>query len=392
MKEIKLTVNGTERQASVEPRTSLADLLREDFLLTGTHLGCEQGVCGACTIYINGNPRRSCLALAVTCDGADVNTIESFDDDEVMVELRQAFSSEHALQCGYCTPGMLITARDIVHRLPDAGDNKIRHELSGNLCRCTGYVGIVRAIRQVLSDRTTEIQAGPGQRSSNAVTRANREPLTVQPPTPRSVTKERISEDTSRAGTLTELKQSFAIHQPRSAVWAVFQDLERIVPCMSGASLSEPPQSGHIKGRINVKLGPISANFSGEADIESDPSDFSGVIIGKGLDSGSSSRAYAEVSYKLEEDEVAASTKVNVVVAYSLSGTLAQFSRGGIVKAVAERLSQNFADNLEKEMSSTGKATVSEGGKPNSLNAGSLLFSVFWDMLKSIFDRSSRIS
>lgn len=150
---IELTVNGRLVHAEVEPRTHLADFLRENLNLTGTNLGCEQGVCGACTVMIDGVPARACIAFAVGCDGADVRTVEHFDDDAVMQELRLAFSAEHALQCGYCTPGMLATARDIVTRLPDADEARIRHELAGNLCRCTGYAGIVRAIQRVLQSR-----------------------------------------------------------------------------------------------------------------------------------------------------------------------------------------------------------------------------------------------
>ena len=153
MKPVTLTVNGRPVAAEVEPRTSLADYLREGEGLTGTNLGCEHGVCGACTIEIDGAPARSCITLAVACEGASVRTIEGFAADPVMEELCQAFTAEHALQCGYCTPGMLVTARDIVLRLPDADEARIRLELSGNLCRCTGYVGIVNAIKGVLKSR-----------------------------------------------------------------------------------------------------------------------------------------------------------------------------------------------------------------------------------------------
>jgi len=150
---VELCVNGERVGAAIEPRTHLADFLREQLNLTGTNLGCEQGVCGACTLHVDGVPTRSCTVLAVSCAGAQVRTIEDFDADPVMAQLREAFSAEHALQCGYCTPGMLATARDIVLRLPDADDARIRHELAGNLCRCTGYVGLVRAIRSVLDAR-----------------------------------------------------------------------------------------------------------------------------------------------------------------------------------------------------------------------------------------------
>ncbi len=153
MSEVRLTINGSGVTASVEPRTSLADFVRESQRLTGTHLGCEHGVCGACTVLIDGQPMRSCITFAVSCEGAEVTTIEGFDDDPVMEDLRQAFTAHHGLQCGYCTPGMLVTARDIVTRLPDADEKRVRLELSGNLCRCTGYVGIVRAILAVLDKR-----------------------------------------------------------------------------------------------------------------------------------------------------------------------------------------------------------------------------------------------
>ncbi len=159
MKTITLHVNGQDHSAPAEDRTHLADHLREALTLTGTHLGCEHGVCGACTVEIDGAPARSCLTYAVACEGRQVRTIEGLQADPVMAQLREAFSAEHALQCGYCTPGMLVTARDIVLRLPDADQQRIRHELAGNLCRCTGYRGIVLAIERVLAQRRAAGQA-----------------------------------------------------------------------------------------------------------------------------------------------------------------------------------------------------------------------------------------
>jgi carbon-monoxide dehydrogenase small subunit len=156
MKTIQLHVNGRDVSAPAESRTSLADHLRETLGLTGTHVGCEHGVCGACTVELDDAPVRSCITYAAACDGRRVRTIEGFDDDALMARLREAFSAEHALQCGYCTPGMLITARDIVRRLPDGDEARIRLELAGNLCRCTGYRGIVRAIARVLAEQRGE--------------------------------------------------------------------------------------------------------------------------------------------------------------------------------------------------------------------------------------------
>ena len=157
MTTIHLHVNGRALSGEADGRCSLADHLRECHGLTGTHLGCEAGVCGACTVQVDGAPARSCITFAAACEGSTVLTIEGFDDDALMAQLREAFSAEHALQCGYCTPGMLITAHDIVRRLPQADAARIRLELAGNLCRCTGYRGIVRAIQRVLAERSVAV-------------------------------------------------------------------------------------------------------------------------------------------------------------------------------------------------------------------------------------------
>jgi carbon-monoxide dehydrogenase small subunit len=153
MSIVRLTVNGRAVAAEAEPRTHLGDFLRDKLGLTGTHLACEQGVCGSCTVLVDGRPVRACLVLAVAAEGAEVRTVEGFADDAAMAALRRAFNEQHGLQCGFCTPGMLVTARDIVLRLPEADDARIALELAGNLCRCTGYAGILRAIRQVLDER-----------------------------------------------------------------------------------------------------------------------------------------------------------------------------------------------------------------------------------------------
>jgi carbon-monoxide dehydrogenase small subunit len=146
MTAIRLQINGTEVVDDVLPRLSLADFLRERRNLTGTHLGCEHGVCGACTVLLDGEPARSCLTLAVACDERDIRTIEGFVADPVIEALRRNFHQHHALQCGYCTPAMLITARDLILRRRAGSEREIRDGLAGNICRCTGYTNIVTAI------------------------------------------------------------------------------------------------------------------------------------------------------------------------------------------------------------------------------------------------------
>lgn len=149
---VRITVNGVEYERSVEPRLLLSDFLRNDLGLTGTHVGCEHGVCGACTVLVNGDSVRSCLFLAIQLDGAKVETAEGLGTAQALHPVQKAFHDCHALQCGFCTPGMLMTTIDLLRKSPLANDEDIREGLSGNLCRCTGYQNIVRAVRQAADE------------------------------------------------------------------------------------------------------------------------------------------------------------------------------------------------------------------------------------------------
>ena len=150
---ISVIVNGKNEVAEVEPRLLLADFLRETLDLTGTHVGCEHGICGACTVLMNGDSVRSCLTFAVQADGATIETVESLGDIDELGPLQEAFREHHALQCGFCTPGMLMTATDMLQKYPLETDDDIRDGLSGNICRCTGYQNIVAAVRSAADKR-----------------------------------------------------------------------------------------------------------------------------------------------------------------------------------------------------------------------------------------------
>ncbi|WP_213771910.1 (2Fe-2S)-binding protein [Bradyrhizobium sp. dw_78] len=150
---ISLQVNGEPVEAQVLPRLNLADFLREHLSLTGTHVGCEHGVCGACTVRVNGDIVRSCLMLAVQTHRASVETIEGLSDSGEIADLQASFRQRNALQCGYCTPGMLMTAQDLLKQHPEAGREQIREHLSGNYCRCTGYQAIVDAVEATARTR-----------------------------------------------------------------------------------------------------------------------------------------------------------------------------------------------------------------------------------------------
>jgi carbon-monoxide dehydrogenase small subunit len=150
---ITVVVNGAACRHAVEPRLLLSDFLRHTLGLTGTHVGCEHGVCGACTVLVDGHSARACLMFAVQADGSRIETVESLGDVDALSPLQEAFRERHALQCGFCTPGVLMTATDLLRKYPLASDAEIRQGLSGNLCRCTGYQNIVAAVRAVVAKR-----------------------------------------------------------------------------------------------------------------------------------------------------------------------------------------------------------------------------------------------
>ena len=326
MTAVTLTLNGTPVSADIEPRTHLGDFVREQMLLTATHLGCEHGVCGACTVLIDGAPARSCIAFPVALDGAEITTLEGLADDPVMVRLRDAFSEAHALQCGYCTPGMLIMARDIVLRLPGASPETIRHQLAGNLCRCTGYIGIVKAIQTVAAERVglapvvTRGLAGPevaldpflkaiggaGPTSAKAV------PVPMADAAPVAPLEPLVDP--------VELKQHFDVPAAPDVVFALFQDPERVIGCLPGARLTAPSDGKTIAAELGIRLGPISAAFAGTGTISSDPATQSGVIDGRGVDGKSSTRVRARLAYRLEPMADGAATRVIADVALCIAG------------------------------------------------------------------------
>jgi aerobic carbon-monoxide dehydrogenase small subunit len=378
MSEISLIVNGKRVSAAVEPRTNLADFLRERLNLTGTHLGCEHGVCGACTVLVDGVPARSCIAYALCCEGAEVTTIEGLDEDEITRELRAAFTREHALQCGYCTPGMLVSARDLVVRLPDADEQQIRIAMSGNLCRCTGYVGIVRAVQMTIAERrargiapvqgggrTALGPVGSGHAHATAADAKSRAAPEAHGSAPAGADMAGPSFDPNWQPQAS-FEQNFTVHHPLAKVWDFFGRIDEVATCLPGASIKHA-SSDRATGQIRVKLGPIAAEFRGVAQIERDERTHSGRIQGAGSDARTSSATRGDLRYTLVAlDE--ASTRVDVTIGYRLTGMLAQFGRAGLVQDLAARLTAAFAQNVEVRLSGRTQAT-----SPNALSFGALI-------------------
>jgi carbon-monoxide dehydrogenase small subunit len=337
---VALTVNGTPVTTTVQPRTHLADFLRETLNLTGTHLGCEQGVCGACTVLVDGVPQRACLAFAADCDGSAVTTIEGFDADPTMAALREAFAAHHALQCGYCTPGMLITARDIILRLGEVPEARVREELAGNLCRCTGYVGIVEAVLAVAAGRAPSSAASAPLAWAPVLAAPAAQAAPTAAPTP-----------SAAAPGGPGVTQRFLLAASPEEVWHALADLRAVVTCLPGAEITSL-EGERIAGRLQVALGPIRASFSGVGKVTLDDEAREGRLVGGGRDGGTGSAAEGEVTWRVAPE--GAGSAVDLHVTWRVAGPLAQFTRGALVQDLVRRITSQFAANLEARL--TGAA------------------------------------
>jgi len=406
MKTLTLTVNGQSIQKTVSDRTHLGDFLRDVVQLTGTHLGCEHGVCGACTVLLDGEPVRACISYAVACEGRAIRTVEGYESDPVMSRLRAAFQAHHALQCGYCTPGMLATARDIILRLPQADEQRVRIELAGNLCRCTGYMGIVSAILAVLQDLNdhpdAQVQAlrvamangradalGASQLGQGFTSfEAKRQSGQIAEPSEQSTVRPAILSDVSDKQGLeqqapqkgTKVNASFDVPFGVDAVWSFMSDLKNVASCLPGAQIeSETPEQ--VVGNIAIKFGPMSATFKGGATIERDAAQRVAVLKGAGQDSISQSRATGDVRYQLEALS-ASGTRVAVELLYTLQGPLAQFSRSGLVQEFVRRMVADFGKNVTQRLAQPANTAPQQA---KAINPIGVLLSMLWQKIKSLF-------
>lgn len=399
MVQVSLEINGKRVSHEAPARMHLGDFLRDQARLTGTHLGCEHGVCGACTVLLDGQPVRSCIAFAAACEGRRVTTIEGYDGDPVMARLRQAFTRHHALQCGYCTPGMLATARDIVLRLPEADEARVRVELSGNLCRCTGYMGIVAAVMSVLAELREQPDAavtalrealaqGRGAAPAAAAPAptgfqafAPADPVPAAPATPRAATAEPAP--ARAAGKGNHIEGGFQVPFPADQVWTFMVDLPAVAACLPGAAIQEH-DGDRVKGRIAIKFGPMAAAFNGAARLERDDANRRAVLRGAGQDTLSQSRATGDIAYQVRALE-GGQTRVDVDLQYTLQGPLAQFSRSGLVQDFVRRMIADFGKNVGARL---GAGADGEAPAQAEFNAVGMFFSVLWMRVKRWFGRA----
>ncbi len=349
---IELVVNGEVIKANVEPRMHLGDFVRRELGLTGTHLSCEHGVCGACTLLVDGVPQRSCITFAASCSGARITTVEGYGDDAVMAALRKAFHEHHALQCGYCTPGMLCTARDIVLRLPGPDAKRVRFELAGNLCRCTGYVGIVEAIEDVLGQKAGGALAMPVAQAAAAVAAAAS--VTDGTWTPIEIPAD---------GDWIEVKQSLTLPLDAGAAWKRLEDLPLVANCLPGAQITRH-EGARAEGVMHIKFGPITAAFAMRAELALDGAARQGHMQAEGVDKRSATRVKTLLDYTVTALD-ARQSKVDLTLRFRLAGPLAQFSRAGLVNDYVAELTRLFGVNLAKAATGSSAAVTQAAGGPS---------------------------
>ena len=366
MTRISVTINSDLVEADVEPRTSLADFLRNSRGLTGTHLGCEHGVCGACTVSVDGSPARSCILYAIQMHSRSVITIEGFDDDATMSDLRSEFSKQHALQCGFCTPGMLITARDIITRLGNPGEARVREELAGNLCRCTGYAGIVQAVQNVGVRREDAppaplLVAKPVAAQSLVIEESNL--AATQPTLPEELT-----------GGDTVIEQAIVLEAACDQVWKFFQSVPDVATCLPGAGLTLY-DADTWEGTIRIKMGPIRAQLKGKGTYELVEAEKTGSMVGAGADELSNSRVRGALHFALTPEGDNA-TKLTLKLSYALQGVLAQFSRSSLAKDFVGVVVQEFGQNVSVRLS--GRSAPSQATDFSLWRVLRLLIASWW--------------
>ena len=378
-----LIVNGQACSVTVSARTQLAEVLRDHLHLTGTHLGCEHGVCGACTVLLDGRPVRSCITYAHGCEKANVVTVEGLRDDPLGGELRAAFSRHHALQCGFCTPGMLISAWDIITRLAPSDEATIRRELSGNLCRCTGHMGIVAAVREVALAHPGHLEATREIGADVAVDkqRAPFAPFDVDAafvPVVGSAHAQAHSAITHSHG-FNVVERSFTTAHPVAALWALFEDLPQVASCIPGVSV-ESAHGDHFSARATIRFGPSSATFAGEGTRTMDVAQRVGSIAGRGQDANGQATLDAQLRYSMAQADginAADATTIAVSIRFRVQGGLAQFNRSDLVASFADVVLAQFTENCTRLL----------GGETLRTRSSMSGLALLWRMVKAKFSR-----
>lgn len=377
-----MTVNGTPALLALPARVTLADALRDHLGLTGTHVGCEHGVCGMCTVLLDGQAVRSCLMFAPQADGADIVTVEGLGRPDELHPLQEAFGRNHALQCGFCTPGFLLSSYDLLTSRPEVTEEELPAELSGVICRCTGYRNILTAVRETQQAYPDGVPA-PGNcvRRTLVGRAAGRTGTAVDddsstdaaPPTPG-----RPVDIVLPAGNPTiavEIRTDVTVTVDQ--VWQVFDDVHRLARCLPGAELTEELGDQRYAGRARVSVGPIKLAFTGAAHIvEHDRAARRMRVLAQGQDVGGA-QTQADILLRTEPADTGTALYADAKV--YLTGRIAQFGRS-LAGDVSRRMFEQFADAVA-ESARSGQAPTGPVRAPSAMGI----------LLASLRDRISRM-
>lgn len=344
--DVTMTVNGSAVDLSIPARTTLSDALRDHLGLTGTHVGCEHGICGMCTILVDGQAARACLLFAVQLDGAEIVTVEGLGRQDDLHPLQEAFSRHHALQCGFCTPGFLMSSYDLLTHEPGVETEALPQELSGVLCRCTGYRNIVDAV-DVVAQAHRDGLPGPGncaQRTLVGRARGGAGATTAEEGGDIAVAEGHPHEIAIPQGepTLT-VDVSSNLESAPADVARVFADIRLLARCLPGAELTDELREDWYRGRARIALGPVRLSFDGVAHVLEQQADRL-VLTAQGKDTGGGS---AQAEIVMTAVPAGTGTTLHAEAKVFLTGRIASFGRS-LAGDVSRRLFEDFARGIDQ--------------------------------------------
>ena len=381
--EVSFTVNGTETTLRLPARVTLSDALRDHLGLTGTHIGCEHGVCGMCTVLVDGEAARACLLFAVQLDGAEITTVEGLGKPDDLHPLQRSFGRNHALQCGFCTPGFLMSSYDLLTTKPEVSESELPEELSGVICRCTGYRNIVTAVRETQEEFPAGIPA-PGNcgrhalagRSAGQAGGAASEPGAEVDP----VVTDIVLPD--GAPTIAvQIQTSVDVDADR--VWTVFDDIGLLARCLPGAELTGELGDDLYEGRARVSVGPIKLAFKGVARIlEHDRDSGRMRVLAQGQDTGG---AQTQADIELRTDPAGDGTVLHADAKVYLTGRIAQFGR-----ALAGDISRRMFEQFAAAVAEAAKSGQAPEGPVKPPSAVKLMLGTLLDRIRLAVRRKRR--
>lgn len=377
---VEFTVNGTPVSIKVPSRMTLSDALRDNLGLTGTHIGCEHGVCGMCTILVDGDATRACLLFACQVDGVEITTVEGLGRPDDLHPLQESFGRHHGLQCGFCTPGFLMSSYDLLDHEPDIQRNELPTELSGVICRCTGYRNIIDAVDDVATNHRGSL---PGPKNCGQRTLVGRSPVGSTSAADESIAAAESAQDAAPekinmpSGEPTiAIDVTSILESPPEDVARVFEDISLLARCLPGAELTEELGGNWYRGRARVALGPIRLSFNGFAQLLEHKSDRMHVL-GQAKDTGGG-RAQAEIHLLAVPDGTG--TRLQAEARVYLVGRIAGFGRS-IAGDVSRRMFEDFAKAVDQ---AARGAEPEVGSKPPS--AFGILIAALRDRIRRVRD------